>query len=85
MSPMVGGKSTTLMDSESDEENQVMNTICSRTPTKPTPLDVRVKKDSLGLFMCGKEQLAEDLALSSDSSSEDDLEEAAKKIETLIS
>jgi hypothetical protein len=58
-----------LTDFESeDEEKQLLNTICSRTPTKPTPLDIRAKKDSLGLFMIDKEQLAEDLALSSDSS-----------------
>jgi hypothetical protein len=41
--------------------------------------------DGLGLYMYGKQQLAEDLALSSDSFSEDELEAAAKEIETLIS
>jgi hypothetical protein len=69
----------TLTDSE-DEEEQLMQNICSRTPMKPTPLDMRVKKDRLGLFMIGKDQLTEDLALASDSS--DDLEQAASEIET---
>jgi hypothetical protein len=35
--------------------------------------------------MYGKQQLAEDMALYSDSSSDDDLEVAAKQIEALIS
>jgi hypothetical protein len=84
MSPGKSSKQKNLTDSESDEEAAIMNTICSRTPTKPTPLDMKVRKDRLGLYMSGKQLLAEDLALSSDSS-EDDLEDAARQIETMIS
>jgi hypothetical protein len=41
---------------------------------KSTPLDIRVRKDGLALYMKGTQQLTEDLALSSDSSSEKELD-----------
>jgi hypothetical protein len=81
ISPTVINTTKSLTDSESDWEDAIFNTICSRTPTKPTPLDMRVRKDCLGLYMCGTQQLTEDLALSSDSSSsEGELDAAAKEI-----
>jgi hypothetical protein len=86
ISPGVEKKTRSLTDSESEGEDAIFNLICSWTTTKPTPLDIRVRKDGLGLYMSGTQQLTEDLALSSDSSSSgEELDSAAKEIENMIS
>jgi hypothetical protein len=70
--------------SDSDEEMDLDEVICSRKRTRPTPLDTKVKRDKFGIFMTGTTQtvdLLHDLALSS---SDSEMDEVAAIIEANI-
>jgi hypothetical protein len=82
-------KKTQLSDT-SDEEDDINNTICSRKQTRPSPLDLKARRDSLELWMVGKQwsshNLEKDLQLSSSTEESDDeyLKELADEIENNI-